>query len=177
MKKFVALVLAVLMMAGGTALATGRALPQESTAESTYEIIDCFDLAGMSREEVNAYLEERGRQLFNVQLSFSQWMKDGEMVQGFNGIYANGGGIGAYGLSVNGQFDGELNEAMIADGWEITSRQFEGGYWYNRLSADEAGYTMYIQTDGSKIMYMEFKISNLFKYMEARLAEESAPLE
>ena len=178
MKRFFALVLMVCMLAGGTALATGRALPQESAVESTYEVIDCFDLLGMSKEEVQAYLDERGRQLFNVRLSYTEYPVDGELVKGFNGFYGDGAGIGVYGLSVNGEFSGELSEEMIADGWELTNRRFEGGFWYNYFDNDsDAGYKLYIETNGSKIMYMEFSVMNLHKYFAAVAAEEAEVLE
>lgn len=178
MKKFVAFMLVVCMLMSGTALATGRALPQESAAESTYKILDCFEMAGMSPEAVQAYLDENGRQLSNVRLSYTEYPVDGALVKGFNGFYGDGGGIGVYGLSVGSEFDGELSEEMIADGWELTSRQFEGGFWYNRFNNDsDAGYKLYIQTNGSKIMYMEFSIMNLKKHFDAVAAKAAESLD
>ena len=171
MKRFFALILTVCMMMTGSALAIGRALPQEQEIEVTYQVLDCFELMGMTEEEIQALLDEQGRKLFGVQLKYKGYPKDGELVDGFNGFAGNGAGIGVYGLSVNMEFNGELSEEMIADGWQLIGRQFEGGFWYNRLecpSKIKEGHTamdMYIQTDGFKIMYMEFELYELKEYL------------
>ena len=66
---------------------------------------------------------------------------------------------------------------MAADGWTVVGRQFEGGFWYNRLECVGADgktqYSMYLQTNGSKIFYMEFKVYGLRDYLAKRAAEEA----
>ena len=177
MKRFFALVLMISMLMSVPALAIGRAIPQTSEVVDSY-YIDCSELIGMTQEEVQAFLDERGRTLTDLRLQYRPYSKDDALVTGLSGFYGGGGGFGVYGLSCNLDFDGELSEEMIADGWVLTSRQFEGGMWYNHLQRDDLdGNTicsLYLQTNGFKIIYMEFNVFMISEYVAEKAAEKAA---